>query len=459
VTRRQLLTRTGAAAAAWPLLGRRRASAAGGAPLRLILWPSLNGAEAQYFWPSPGNLGAMSAVTSPLAPYQKQITFVSGVNIEGSFNHMAVRSMFTGFPIADYASPDPTVKSLDQVVADYFAGSGATPMKSLHLGAIPADSLGLYQLYGRSTFFFSPKPVDYEANPVTAFDRIFKGGAAPPAPNPTPGSPTAPNGPVSYDNDVLDLVDAELGEMEGRLKDSPGELRKLDQHRAALQGLRPMAPKPTLPGMPAAPVGSMMTASGLPARCDASMLATVEKLRPNLQGKPAAAYQHQYYSDIFDAQIDIISRALTCGLTRVATLQAGSADGNVTDPVGPGYPHHNTSHGNQMIFTQCQNWYATKFLRLLKSLDVPDPLDPSGKTVLYNSAILWMSECLPVGHESNRVPTLIAGNAGGALKAGAYLDLQNVSNKALLQTIVGMMGAGTSMSGHFGGQTISELRA
>jgi hypothetical protein len=25
--------------------------------------------------------------------------------------------------------------------------------------------------------------------------------------------------------------------------------------------------------------------------------------------------------------------------------------------------------------------------------------------------------------------------------------------------VVGMMGAGTSMSGHFGGQTISELRA
>jgi hypothetical protein len=455
VTRRQLLARTGAAAAAWPFLGRGLANAAG-PPLRLILWPSLNGAEAQYFWPSPGNLGAMSAVTSPLAPYQKQITFVSGVNIEGSFNHMAVRSMFTGFPIADYASPDPTVKSLDQVMADYFAGSGPTPMKSLHLGAIPADSLGLYQLYGRSTFFFSPKPVDYEANPVTAFDRIFKGATAPPAP--TPGSPTGPTGPVSYDSDVLDLVDAELAEMSGKVKDSPGELRKLDQHRAALKGLRPAAPTPTLPGMTPAPPSSM-GAPGLLSSCDASMLASVEKLRPNLQGKPGAAYQHQYYSDIFDAQIDIMSRALICGLTRVATLQAGSADGNVTDPVGPGYPHHNTSHGNQMIFTQCQNWYATKFLRLLKSLDVPDPLDSSGKTVLYNSVILWMSECLPVGHESNRVPTLIAGNAGGALKAGAYLDLKSVSNKALLQSVVGMMGAGTSMSGHFGGQTISELRA
>jgi uncharacterized protein DUF1552 len=450
VTRRQLLKRTGAAAA-WPLAG-RLARAAGPAPLRLILWPALNGADPQYFWPNPGNLSAMSMVTAPLAPYQKQITFLRGLDVAGSFNHMAVRSIFTGFPIADYASPDPNVKSLDQVVADYFESTAPTPLKSLHLGAIPADSLALYQLYGRSTFFFSPKPVDYEANPVTAFDRIFKGVVTAPMPvTPGPGTTPAPM-PAGYDNEVLDLLDAELGELGSRLRDSPNEWRKLDQHRAAVKGLRPTA----RPGMSGGGGGGGPI---LPAKCDGSALASVETLRPSLQGKPAAAYQHQYFSDIFDAQIDIISRAVVCGLTRVATLQAGSADGNVTDPVGPGYPHHMTSHGNQMIFAQCQNWYASKFLRLLKSLDVPDPLDPAGNTVLFNSAIVWMSECLPVGHESTSVPAFVAGNAGGALKAGGYLDVHGATNKALLQTLATMLGAPTSASSHFGGQAIAELRA
>jgi hypothetical protein len=101
-------------------------------PLRLILWPSLNGAEAQHFWPNPGNLGAMSVVTEPLKQFQQSITFVRGVDITGSFNHMAIRSMFTGFPIADYGSPDPNVQSVDQVVADAIAATRA------HVAALAA---------------------------------------------------------------------------------------------------------------------------------------------------------------------------------------------------------------------------------------------------------------------------------------------------------------------------------
>jgi hypothetical protein len=421
-------------------------AAGSGAPLRLILWPSLNGATPPYFWPNPGNLAAMSPITEPLAPYQKQITFVRGVDIAGSTNHMAVRSIFTGFPIADYASPDPNVKSLDQVVADHFAATAPSPLKSLHLGAIPADSLELYQLYGRSTFFFSPRPVDYEANPVTAYDRVFKGmGAAPPPVVGTPGSTPPPA--ASFDSEVLDLVDAELAEIGTRLAGSV-ERSKIEQHRSALKRLRPAA------GATGGGGGQIV----LPGTCGSGgPLDSVEKLRASLMGNPRAAYKHQYYSDIFDAQVDIMTRAIVCGLTRVATLQAGSADGNVTDPVGPGYPHHNTSHGSQAVFAQCQNWYATKFLRLLKGLDVPDPLDPSGKTVLYNSVIVWMAECLPIGHESISVPMFVAGNAGGAMKAGGYLPLAGATNKAVLQTVLQLMGV--PMAAHFGGQTIGELRA
>ena len=147
-------------------------------------------------------------------------------------------------------------------------------------------------------------------------------------------------------------------------------------------------------------------------------LASVEKLRPALQGNAKDAYKHALFSDIFDAQVDIMARALVSGLTRVATLQAGSADGNAIVPVDRGYPHHNTSHGNQTIFSQCQRWYMTKLERLLAALDVPDPLDPGGKTVLYNTAIVVMAECLPVSHGSESVPTFVVGNAGGLLRAG-----------------------------------------
>jgi hypothetical protein len=332
------------------------------------------------------------------------------------------------------------VKSVDQLVADQIAASSPTQMRSLHLGVLPADSLMYYQRAGRSTFFFAPKPVDYEANPVTAFDKVFAGGgAAPPPPPMTGGMPAA-----DFTNDALDMVDAEIGEIGNVLRDSAVERSKLDQHRLALKDLRvPVAGAPA-PTMPPA-MSPAMNRAAMPS---------VEKLRPSLQGKASDAYKSQYFSDIFDAQVDILARALVTGMTRVGTLQAGSADGNPVVPVDRGYPHHNTSHGNQGIFSRCQQWYSTKFARLLQALDVPDPLDPTGKTVLYNSLIVMMAECLPVSHSSTDVPVLLAGNAGGALRAGVFVTA-NTNNKVLMATVLTMLKTPTA---HFGSQTIAELR-
>ena len=486
LTRRQLVAGAGLGAGFWNLVRAKRAYAAG-APLRLVILPMLNGAEPRFFWPNPGNLAGMSTVTQPLAPYQRQITFVRGINIEGSNNHMAVRSIFTGAPIPDYLSPDPSVKSVDQVVADHVATSGATRLRSLHLGVIPADSIQFYKLYGRSTFFFSPRALDYEANPVTAFERTFRGfngpatpapGPAPMAPGPDPALPMSPpmtpmpTPPAGFDKETLAIAEAELAALSGRLGQggSAADVRKkLELHKQALATLRAQAdisipmppPAPPMPAPPAPvvpdPGPPAAPPMGEPVSCDSSRLPSVEKLRSALAGNEAAAYQHRHFSDIFDAQIDIATRALVCGLTRVATIQAGSADGNVTVPVGGGLPHHNTSHGNQDTFAQVQRFYAGKLLRLLRGLDVRDPLDPAGRTVLYNSVVLWMAECLPVGHGSDEVPVLLAGNAGGALKAGSLVNVRGASNKTLMKTILQVLGA--SGGGHFGGQSFGELRA
>src|SRR5207253_2487521 len=103
-------------------------------------------------------------------------------------------------------------------------------------------------------------------------------------------------------------------------------------------------------------------------------------------------------------------------------------------------PHHMTSHVDQPLFARLQAWYAGKMLRLLRALDVPDPLDPGGKTVLYNTLIVWMSECMPANHDSMSIPVTLLGNAGGALKGGVLLDAQGATNKTLMQTIVQIFG-------------------
>ena len=433
-SRRSLLQHLGLGAAAFALHRvaprmREARAAESGPPKRLILWPSMNGAAPQHFWPSPGNLAALSLVLEPLRAWSSKMTFVRGLDIEGSYNHFAVRSMFTGAPVTDYLSPDPAVKSVDQVVADHVAATAPTAMRSLHLGAIPADSIHFYQLYGRSTFFFNPTPVHYEANPVTAFDAIFGGlgggGGTPPPPR------------ADYAADVHAITKAELDTLEQKVGGSPRELRKVRDHQTAVAALG---------GSGATP----------PAACDGTPIPSVEALRPALAGNAAGAYDHARFSAIFDAQIDVMARALTCGLTRVATLQAGSADGNVIVPVDGGYPHHNTSHGDPLVFARVQRWYAEKLARLVAALDVPDPLDPGGRTVLDNSCIVWLSECNP-GHDSVDVPAFFLGGAGGALRTGTFVDAPNATNRALLKSVCRAMGVADGASGHFGGAVISEV--
>jgi len=429
-TRRRLLAGAAAAGASLPLWGARRARAADERPYRLIVMPLLNGVDHQYFW--PGTEGSL--VTEPLTAFMDQLTFVRGLDIDGSWDHMAVRSMFTGAPIDSYEAPDPGVKSVDQVVADHFEATAPTALRSVHLGALPASSIEFYQLYGRSTFFFNPAPVDYDANPVTAFDKLFADlGEDPSQPPPMP-EPTLDLRERSHE-----ILMAELADLQARAEGS-SQLEKLDEHQAALEALGGPGGGPTPPA---------------PISCSNASLPSVEALRGDLQGNEGAAYRNDLFEPIIDAQVDVMARAVACGLTRVATLQANSADGNSLVPVLGGRPHHDTSHANQEEFAQVQRWYASKLARLLTALDVDDPLDP-GHTVLENSCVLWMAECNP-GHGSNDIVALYAGSLGGLLTTGTTVDVQGATNKNLMRTLCNALGA--SGGGHFGEGTLSEILA
>src|SRR5688572_11959910 len=102
----------------------------------------MNGAEPGRFYPA--NLTAMSSITEPLKEFAGALTFVRGVNISGSINHFAVRSIFSGAKVSSYDSEDPDLPSMDQVAADHFQATAPSKLLSLHLGVIPADAIGYY---------------------------------------------------------------------------------------------------------------------------------------------------------------------------------------------------------------------------------------------------------------------------------------------------------------------------
>lgn len=428
-SRRQLLQAAGLAAAASPFLRARAFAQAGVQPLRLICWPLFNGAESSYFYPGGTDASKMSTITEPIRKWGNLITFVKGVGISGSENHQAIRSMYTGGNVSSYTSPDPTLPSVDALVANAITKVLPSPVKKVHLGVIPADDLQYYHR-GQNKVFYDPAPVDYEANPVTAYDRLFGNGA---------GAGAMPMGGVDHTNDSLDLLDAEMKDLTGRLSGVTSEINKLNVHVDALKGLRPSAVKPVMPSP------TMMTGP----------LASVEKLRPVMQGNAKEAYKYEHFSDMFDAQMDIMARVLVSGLSRVCTIQPGSADNDMIVPVGKGYPHHVTSHGGQATFSMVQNYYFGKMARLLEQLDVPDPLEP-GKTVLDNTLLVMIAETLPVSHSSDNVPVMLLGKLGGKIKPGFVVNAGGANNKQLMATVLKAFG---QPGAQFGSSVISGVLA
>jgi Protein of unknown function (DUF1552) len=431
-------------------------------PLRLVCFPMLNGAPTKgtyenigpnMFWPE--NFSALSRITDPLLAYSARLTFVRGLWIDGANNHQAIRSLFSGAVVDNYDVPaDVKLPSIDQVVARHLqSGPLRTKLDSLHLAASPADFIHLYKS-GRSNFFFAESgALDYEANPVKAFDTLF-GDAASVGP-----PPAAADG--SLRKQSLDLLVAENDELAASLIASPTEAVKLHDYSAALVKLRDA------------------TGATTSTQCTPFPIPVVERLRPSL-GKGADglyqdenAYLADLYPDIVAAQFSIMAHALNCGLTRVATLQASDADNGrgavapVRAPDGNLYAHHTASHMDLTYFGEYQRWYSQMLADFLRQLDVPDPLG-TGETVLDNTVVLWLAECHPADHGSWRLPCAYLGNAGGKLKTGTIVNLDPTdyhnltaapSNKMLLRSVCRAFGVPDEASPHFGPTRITELEA
>jgi hypothetical protein len=316
--------------------------------------------------------------------YGAEWFFPDDDNEHGSGGTMA----FTGSKKMGFSSGP----SIDGAVASALAGQGvATPYKSLGLGVnTPAPS-------PHSSCFFSAaqQPVNAQNSPKAAFDLIFK-------------NVTGTGGPAidlaalarvrKQKQSVIDLVRGDLTSACGRI--GAAEKDKCDAH---LQGIRDIENRlakdpgaPTVSGCvkPAAPVGGDL-----------------------------AATVHQ--------QMDVLTAALSCDLTRVVTLQLGFCDGGLTQI--PGLNHHDTTHatgdtkGNPAVIADHQKidrWHADRFAYLLGKLD---SVKEGNGTLLDNTLVLFGSDTttgqsLQLGaHMHWRFPFFLAGGSNFAFKTGRAL--------------------------------------
>ncbi len=123
--------------------------------------------------------------------------------------------------------------------------------------------------------------------------------------------------------------------------------------------------------------------------------------------------------------IKVLVAALSCGITRVGSIQWQRATGYRNFPwLGITEIFHALSHqeSNPAVVQQLvkiNNWFAGEVAELLRELQ---SRSENNGTLLDNSLILWGSEIATGNHTEDNVPFALFGKAGGALKGGRLVD-------------------------------------
>jgi len=226
---------------------------------------------------------------------------------------------------------------------------------------------------------------------------------------------------------LLDRVRADLARLSRRAPAS--ERTKLEQHATALRDIeKRLTHVEQSCAAPAAPPG-------------------FEKLRAFGGGEP-------YFDAITDLQVDLLARAISCDLTRVATLYLADLTRSklfvqlpedVHQEVAHRYDarddvHAGTPHSWEQLALQNRYSYG-KVARLLRRLDEAGALDT---TLVHTSSDMGD----PARHSSRQVPTLLIAGGAFGLATGRYLDLRHgknlqegVPNNHLLVSLARLYGA------------------
>jgi len=420
-------------------LTRARAQAAK-APMRFLAVRTPHGTDRDYWIPKqmsgadPASADqALSELTfeypdsilGPMMPWRDQITVLDGLDTQvckemtrpdrrNFHGHNEQGSVLTGAqpPLNREGNYD------NHPSLDFYLHS-----------RLPSPALLTASVEGASTwkcmsYDDGGRPRDPTTEPATLFRQAFPADFMAPA----AGAPVIDYGAgekliATYDQNAL---------MRLRTRLTGTERDKIDRHMSAMSSLQSQAA-----GMMSGALGMCMT-SGMDM--------------PTRNGKVGAA---SGVEEVTRAHARVIAQAFACGRARVATLQVLNDYPNypsdlpeVRTPAvlalyGASFRfHENLVHDYwpatgqkrsdlRTAYTAGLRWSATHFAAVLDELSrTPDPLDPTGGSVLQNTIVFWHSEFGHSGHDNQetRHPAVIAGGGGRVLKLGRYLRLRTIDS-------------------------------
>ncbi len=420
LTRRSFLRGAGGAAVALPLLASwpRRASAQSVTfPKRLIVFYTPNGVKPSAWFPTAGATETdfvLNRTHQPLAPFRDRLLLTSGIDMvsaddgPGSPHQRGMGTALTARPLleGDFIDGCGSVAgwgsgiSVDQRIAQAIGGS--TRFGSLQLGV---------RCYGgevrtRISYLDAEQPLPPENDPTATFARLFSEYHA---------EPSELQRLRARRRSVLDAVTTSFSEVQTLV--GTADQQKLERHLEFIRDIEHRLDEQNLPGdacvIPSAPP--------VVAPNDESTMPTVTRL-----------------------QLDLLTMALACDITRVATFQIAESINALRYPFVNSFTEgHSLSHApasdtvSEEEWIRRDVWHAQQLAYLLNGMS---QIQEGGGTLLDNVMVLWISD-VAVGntHSHESMPFLLAGGGGGTLRTGRYVELAHRPHNDLLLTLLHAM--------------------
>jgi hypothetical protein len=359
-----------------------------GAPKRFVMFftPCGQGPDWLHCTNDANGKLVLTTAMQPLQRHKDQLLLLDGINNKSALFDAAAIDPGHTKPMVNLTTCVPSMAalgggiSIDQVIAKEV--STGTKFPSVQLGVQPNGGFS-----GALSYSDARVPIAPVSDPKQAFTRLFS----------DLGTDQTAFAKINADRkSILDGVKSDYESLAGKL--SGDDRKKIQSH---LDGIREVETRLT---------SSSKTGCVAPTQPGANLTGA--------EGLIAAG----------DAHMKLLSTALACDLTRVASLLYQGSGGNVQLP---GMPKgiHDASHDYGELGWPTRNeytaWFAGRFATFLDQLKAADE---GGRSVLDNTVVYWCSEHGAGNHNYDWMPILLAGSGGGYFKTGREIKYPNLTD-------------------------------
>lgn len=387
-------------------------------PRRLVIFYTQNGCLTNRWFPKV-EAGAIDAAAltgttlAGLSSHASKLLFPRGLAMfpKGKINDyfdphdQGMGSKLTCAPIDPMGSHWSTGTSLDHIAAAMVNPGTKSPLV-LSVGNAFANVKGIVSYSAPNTPY---SPETKPTNVYKSLTGVFVGGG-------TGGTTTPADYKVKRGNSILDLVKADLDTFK-RLNMSMADKKKVDDWASLLRQTE-----------------VKITSAACNAESATALGLTAETTKSTGGFDTGTAFTKGG-----DLMLSLIALTMMCDTNRVIVMQWPGFVTFKWDGMDHGYDHHGLSHRNGSaavggecvagvidMIGQIDNWYAGRYAKLVSLID---SIKEGDRTMLDNSAVMWLPELADGNsHNNNNLPIVIAGSAGGYLKQGQSV---NVDTKTL----------------------------